>query len=77
MLCPWPIRRRPVRRGMLLDNFFGEVNADGCHLVKELLQLIYKIKGPERICLVRDSMRSAGMPDGEYILGGKGKVYAA
>lgn len=45
--------------------------ADGCHLPKELLQLIYKVKGADRICLVTDSMRGAGMPDGHYVLGNK------
>lgn len=60
-----------IEAGYLLDDLYVEVIADGCHLPKELLQLIYKIKGPERICLVTDSMRAAGMPDGEYILGGK------
>lgn len=60
-----------VEAGYLLDDLYVEVIADGCHLPGELLQLIYKIKGPERICLVTDSMRGAGMPDGEYILGGR------
>lgn len=60
-----------IEAGYLLDDLYVEVIADGCHLPKELLQLIYKIKGSERICLVTDSMRAAGMPDGEYILGGK------
>lgn len=60
-----------IEAGYLLDDLYVEVIADGCHLPKELLQLIYKIKGPEHICLVTDSMRAAGMPDGEYILGGK------
>ncbi|SDK05744.1 N-acetylglucosamine-6-phosphate deacetylase [Natronincola ferrireducens] len=60
-----------VEAGYLLDDLFVEVIADGKHLPKELLQLIYKIKGPDKICLVTDSMRAAGMPDGEYILGNK------
>ncbi len=60
-----------IEAGYLLDDLFVEVIADGKHLPKELLQLIYKVKGSERICLVTDSMRAAGMPDGEYILGGK------
>ncbi len=60
-----------IEAGYLLDGLYVEVIADGCHLPKELLQLIYKVKGAERICLVTDSMRAAGMPDGEYILGGK------
>ncbi len=60
-----------VEAGYLLDDLYVEVIADGCHLPKELLQLIYKIKGADRICLVTDSMRAAGMPDGRYILGNK------
>ena len=59
-----------IEAGYLLDDLFVEAIADGCHLPAELLQLIYKIKGPEKICLVTDSMNAAGMPDGEYMLGG-------
>lgn len=59
-----------IEAGYLLDDLFVETIADGCHLPAELLQLIYKIKGPEKICLVTDSMSAAGMPDGEYSLGG-------
>lgn len=58
-----------VEAGYLLDDLFVEVIADGKHLPKELLQLIYKVKGADRICLVTDSMRGAGMPDGHYVLG--------
>ena len=58
-----------IEAGYLLDDLYVEAIADGCHLPAELLQLIYKIKGPDRICLVTDSMRAAGMPDGEYMLG--------
>lgn len=60
-----------IEAGYLLDDMYVEVIADGMHLPKELLQLIYKIKGADRICLVTDSMRGAGMPEGEYILGNK------
>ena len=60
-----------IEAGYLLDDLFVEVIADGKHLPDELLQLIYKIKGPDRICLVTDSMRAAGMADGVYVLGNK------
>ena len=59
-----------IEAGYLLDDLYVEVIADGCHLPAQLLQLIYKVKGPERICLVTDSMSATGMPDGEYVLGG-------
>ena len=58
-----------VESGYLIDDMYVEVIADGMHLPASLLKLIYKIKGPDRICLVTDSMRGAGMPEGEYVLG--------
>ena len=61
-----------IEAGYLLDDMYVEIIADGCHLPAELLKLIYKIKGSDRICLITDSMRAAGMPDGEYWLGQKG-----
>lgn len=58
-----------VEAGYLLDDMDVEIIADGIHLPKELLKLIYKIKGPDHIALITDSMRAAGMPEGEYMLG--------
>lgn len=58
-----------VEAAFLLDDMDVEIIADGIHLPKELLKLIYKIKGPDRIALITDSMRAAGMPEGEYRLG--------
>ena len=53
----------------MLDDMTVEIIADGVHLPKSLLQYVYKFKGPERIALITDSMRGAGMPDGPSILG--------
>ena len=59
-----------VEAGYLLDDLTVEIIADGCHLPKGLLQMIYRFIGPDRICLVTDSMRGAGLPDGsESIIG--------
>ncbi|PNR94109.1 N-acetylglucosamine-6-phosphate deacetylase [Petrotoga sp. HWH.PT.55.6.1] len=58
-----------VESAFLLDDASVEIIADGKHLPSSLLKLVYKIKGPEKICLVTDSMRAAGMPDGVYTLG--------
>lgn len=46
-----------------------EVIADGCHLAPELLEFAYRMKGPERLCLVTDANRAYGMPPGEYVFG--------
>ena len=47
----------------------AEAIADGVHLPAPLLRLIYKVKGSDRVVLVTDSMRGAGMPEGKSILG--------
>lgn len=60
-----------VESAFLIDDMFVEVIADGCHLPAPLLKLIYKIKGADRIALITDAMRGAGMPEGESILGSK------
>lgn len=53
----------------LIDEMTVEIIADGVHLPKPLLQFVYKFKGPDKIALCTDSMRGAGMPDGESVLG--------
>ncbi|HXL03174.1 MAG TPA: N-acetylglucosamine-6-phosphate deacetylase [Bacillota bacterium] len=58
-----------IESGLLLDDLTVEIIADGKHLPASLLKLIYKCKGPDRIALCSDSIRAAGMPEGEYILG--------
>lgn len=62
-----------VEAGYLIDDMTVEIIADGVHLPKPLLQFVYKFKGPEKIALCTDSMRAAGMPDGEYMLGSLSK----
>jgi N-acetylglucosamine-6-phosphate deacetylase len=58
-----------VEAAYLMDGMTVEIIADGVHLPESLLKLIYKIKGAEKIALITDSMRAAGMPDGKSILG--------
>ena len=53
-----------VEAGLYFDDMQVEIIADGCHLPPELLRFIYKIKGAERISLITDAIRAAGMPDG-------------
>ncbi len=55
--------------GLLIDDLTVEIIADGKHLPPSLLKLIYKVKGADRICLVTDSMRAAGLDVKESIIG--------
>lgn len=58
-----------VEAGYLIDEMDLEIIADGVHLPPPLLKLIYKIKGADRIALITDAMRGAGMPEGDSVLG--------
>ncbi|PWG81954.1 N-acetylglucosamine-6-phosphate deacetylase [Pararcticibacter amylolyticus] len=58
-----------VESAYLLDGMTVEIIADGVHLPASLLKLVYKIKGADRIALITDAMRGAGMPPGKSILG--------
>ena len=59
-----------VEAGLLLDALTCEVIADGKHMPVEILQLLYKCKGPDALLLTTDSTRPTLMPDGNYELGG-------
>jgi N-acetylglucosamine-6-phosphate deacetylase len=52
------------------DTLFAEMICDGIHTAREMAKLWWRAKGPERAILVTDAMSAAGMPDGEYQLGG-------
>ena len=56
-----------VESSYLIDELTVEIIADGKHLPPELLQLIVKCKDNEKISLITDSMRGAGMPEGLHV----------
>ena len=64
--------REPGILGVVLteDALYSELICDGIHSAPEMARLWWKAKGPERAILVTDAMSAAGMPDGEYQLGG-------
>ncbi len=64
--------REPGILGTVLtcDALFAELICDGVHTAPGIVQLWWRAKGPERAILVTDAMSAAGMPDGEYELGG-------
>ncbi|MBQ8758182.1 MAG: amidohydrolase family protein, partial [Clostridia bacterium] len=52
----------------LNDDMYVEIIADGKHLPPELIRLILKIKGRDRVCLITDSLAVAGIAkDGEEV----------
>ena len=51
-----------------------EMIADGIHLHPAVVRAVFAMFGADRVCLISDSMRACGMPNGEYSLGGQ-KVF--
>lgn len=48
----------------------AELIVDGYHLCPEIVDMTYRIKGSDSLCLVTDSMRAKCLAAGEYELGG-------
>ena len=48
------------------DRVYCELIADGIHVKPVILSLVYKLKGPDRIVLISDSVIAGGLPDGRY-----------
>ncbi len=55
----------------LVGKVFCEIVCDNIHVDKNLYSLVKKVKDIDEIMLVTDSMRAAGLYDGEYDLGGQ------
>ena len=63
----------PGAVGALLDDpsVTCELICDGMHVHPSVLRIAFSVLGEDRAVVVSDAMRAAGMPDGEYDLGGK------
>lgn len=59
-----------VGAALTLDDVYCQLIADNVHIHPAVLKLAVRAKGTGRILLITDAMRGAGMPDGEYNLGG-------
>ena len=59
-----------IESAFLRDELFVELIADGSHLPKELVQMIVKIKGADKVALITDSLHIAGTDIREGIMGG-------
>ena len=57
-----------IESAYLLDDMYVEAICDGCHLPLDLLRLIIKQKGTDRVCLITDALRPGG-------IGEEGKEY--
>ncbi|HLY68583.1 MAG TPA: N-acetylglucosamine-6-phosphate deacetylase [Puia sp.] len=58
-----------IESAFIIDGMDVEIIADGVHVPAPLLKLVCKIKGPDKIALITDAMRAAGMPPGKSVIG--------
>jgi len=65
--------REPGIIGAAMDDkeVYCELIADNIHVHPVMQRVLLKTKGVDRIILITDSMRAAGMPEGCYDLGGQ------
>lgn len=65
------LHREPGLVGAALDaGATAELICDGFHIHPSVIRAVWKMFG-DRLCLISDSLRCAGMPDGDYELGGQ------
>ncbi|HEY4876397.1 MAG TPA: N-acetylglucosamine-6-phosphate deacetylase [Puia sp.] len=58
-----------IESAFIIDEMDVEIIADGVHVPPPLLKLVCKIKGADKIALITDAMRAAGMPPGKSVIG--------
>lgn len=65
----------------LLSEAYTELICDGFHVSPEIVSLVGRVKSPEKVVLITDSMEGTGCPDGSYSIAGNpvllrnGKAY--
>ena len=70
------VRNVGLREYALIDdNLTAEMIADNKHIIPELAKMIIRAKGADKVCVVSDSLRCAGMPnDGKLYKLGSGET---
>lgn len=65
--------RRPGTLGAVLDDgrVFAQLIGDGLHVHPAMVRLLLRAKGRDGVLLISDSMRAAGLGDGDFDLGGQ------
>ena len=60
----------PIGAASEREDVAAELICDGLHVHPSAVRMAFRLF-PERVCLISDSLRCCGMPDGEYELGGQ------
>jgi N-acetylglucosamine-6-phosphate deacetylase len=61
----------PIAWGLSRDDVTCDVIADGIHLDRHILQVLFKVKGATGLTLISDAVAPAGLGDGDYQIWGE------
>lgn len=61
----------PIAAAFEHDEVAAELIADGVHIHPAMVKVAFALFGDDRIILISDTMRAAGLEDGDYDLGGQ------
>ena len=53
----------------------AEIITDGVHVHPAMVRTAFRFNGADRMIIISDSLRSTGMPDGDYVLGGQANQF--
>jgi N-acetylglucosamine-6-phosphate deacetylase len=59
---------------MTSDEVTAELIADTVHVHPGAMKVLIRCLGTDRVVLITDAMAGAGLPDGEYVLGGRRRI---
>lgn len=66
------LHRAPGPIGAAIDKHaYVQVIADGLHLHRSMVTMLYRTFGRDRMILISDSMQATGLGDGDYCFGGQ------
>jgi len=66
------LHREPGIAGAAHDSgAYVEIISDGVHIHPSMVRVVFDLYEDDRVCLVSDSIRACGMPEGQYDLGGQ------
>jgi N-acetylglucosamine-6-phosphate deacetylase len=68
--------KNPLWPQLANDLLTPSIIADGFHLLKEEIQVFYKVKGPDNIIITSDVTHLIGMPAGNYFYMGSEVLYS-
>lgn len=61
----------PIPAAAERDDITAEIIADGVHIHPSMVRLAFNLFGDDRMILISDTLRAAGLADGTYDLGGQ------